>query len=188
MLSQFSGFAVIYGKSDSSIGRFEYSLNNGSLWSNISLVQDIASLSNKAVQTVLLRNTDRIRFVLYNNGSAWSLDTAKADLFLLVFAWDMSDGKSAGPSTFNVSAKTDRTCKHFPSSICCRQTRLLQMKISGCNNKAGSTAQIDACGICEPILAKFNKSCLGCDNKPSIALSTRAIIGKVQGLISSHIE
>ena len=145
-----TGMAIVRG-GRSRIGYYQYKCSGGN-WTEVNVSNTIPLGRSDEISVIYLKPSDELRFTLSGNNFWTRLESTKlANLKFL--AWDMTDMKSCGKYNINVSAvRQNEFLSIFKDAAILTQLR------KGCDGKAGTVGQLDACGECQG----DNSTCTDC--------------------------
>lgn len=141
-------------------GWFEW--RNASLgsWQKFSLPSQEPKKGGK-IDVVLLKPNDNLRFFKNGQKSEWTEQDARENASLKFYFWDIDDNRTSGENRINLG-NDNIPCQRYPVSFCCHTQYLLQIPIGGCDEKAGSILQNNACGNCTLDESESYKKCNDC--------------------------
>ena len=146
------------------IGYYEYKCGGGN-WTEVNIKNTKPLHLQEEIKIIYLKPTDELRFTLVSD-SYWTRTQALSKASLRFVAWDMTNQKSCGEQAVNI---TNINQKEFLSEF--KSTAVLTQLRKGCDGKAGTVGQLDACGECQG----DNSTCTDC---AGVVLGS-AVLGKL---------
>ena len=148
--SSLQGMAIVQGRR-SDIGYYQYKCDGGN-WTEVNISNTIPLGRSEEISVIYLKPVDELRFTVNGNNFWTRLESTKV-ASLKFLAWDMTDKKSCGAYNISISAvHQDEFLSQFAGAA-----RLIQLR-KGCDGKAGTVGQLDACGVCQG----DNRTCTDC--------------------------